>query len=156
MSITYLCGWWPFSIDSAGRCFTYVKKWYIRENDNIGKMEISGTSGYLIKLNCTTITNWTLIVSVTLRLAVYRQSVRLHAEPLETYDQYFFKLNICCYSPYVTSPLIRGWVCRLQLLLALARAFILGSESCGTRDHIYSLRFETSLVVASSTVGRVI
>jgi hypothetical protein len=27
-------------------------------------------------------------------------------------------------------------VCHLQLLLALASAFILGPESCGTRDHI--------------------
>jgi hypothetical protein len=32
--------------------------------------------------------------------------------------------------------LTRGRVCRLQLLLALARAVPLGSESCGTRDHI--------------------
>jgi hypothetical protein len=32
--------------------------------------------------------------------------------------------------------LTRGRVCRLQLLLALASAVILGSESLGTRDHI--------------------
>jgi hypothetical protein len=32
--------------------------------------------------------------------------------------------------------LTRGRVCRLQLLLALASAVILRSESCGTRDHI--------------------
>jgi hypothetical protein len=31
---------------------------------------------------------------------------------------------------------MRGQVCRLQLLLALASAVILGSKSCGTRDHI--------------------
>jgi hypothetical protein len=31
---------------------------------------------------------------------------------------------------------MRGRVCRLQLLLALASAFIFGSESRGTRDHI--------------------
>jgi hypothetical protein len=31
--------------------------------------------------------------------------------------------------------LTRGRVCRLQLLLLLARAVILGSESCGTHDH---------------------
>jgi hypothetical protein len=29
-------------------------------------------------------------------------------------------LNPCGYSPYVLSSLTRGWVCRLQLLLALA------------------------------------
>jgi hypothetical protein len=32
--------------------------------------------------------------------------------------------------------LTRGWVCRLQLLLALASAVILRSESRGTHDHI--------------------
>jgi hypothetical protein len=31
---------------------------------------------------------------------------------------------------------MRGWVCCLQLLLALTRAVILGSKSCGTHDHI--------------------
>jgi hypothetical protein len=31
---------------------------------------------------------------------------------------------------------MRGWVCRLQLLLVLASAVIFGSESRGTRDHI--------------------
>jgi hypothetical protein len=45
-------------------------------------------------------------------------------------------MNTCCHSPYITSSLTRGWVCNLHLLLALASAFILGSESRGTRDHI--------------------
>jgi hypothetical protein len=31
---------------------------------------------------------------------------------------------------------MRGWVCRLPLLLALAREVILRSESRGTHDHI--------------------
>jgi hypothetical protein len=31
---------------------------------------------------------------------------------------------------------MRGWVCHLQWLLAFASAFILGSESRGTRDNI--------------------
>jgi hypothetical protein len=35
-------------------------------------------------------------VKVTLRLAVYRQSVRLGVKPLETHDQiFFFPLNSC-------------------------------------------------------------
>jgi hypothetical protein len=73
-----------------------------------------------------------LRVRVTLRLAVYHQSVRLGAKPLETHDQYFiFQLNTCGYSPYVTSSLTRGRVC-LQLLLALASADILRSKSSGT------------------------
>jgi hypothetical protein len=49
---------------------------------------------------------------------------------------FIFQLNICGYSPYVTSSLTRGWVCRLQLLLVLASVVILRSESHGTHDHI--------------------
>jgi hypothetical protein len=45
-------------------------------------------------------------------------------------------MNTRGYSPYVTSSLKRGWVCRLQLLLGLASAVILRSESRGTHDHI--------------------
>jgi hypothetical protein len=49
---------------------------------------------------------------------------------------FFFLLNTCGRSPYITSSLTRGCVCRLQLLLALASADILRSESSGTHDHI--------------------
>jgi hypothetical protein len=45
----------------------------------------------------------------------------------------FSHLNTCGHSPYV---LTREWVCRLELLLALASAFILRSESRRTHDHI--------------------
>jgi hypothetical protein len=38
--------------------------------------------------------------------------------------------------PYVTSSLMRGWVCRLQLLLAFASAVILRSESRETHGQI--------------------
>jgi hypothetical protein len=49
---------------------------------------------------------------------------------------FIFQLNTCGYSPSVTSSLTRGWVCRLQLLLIIASAVILRSESCVTHDHI--------------------
>jgi hypothetical protein len=49
---------------------------------------------------------------------------------------FIFQLNTCGYSPYVTSSLTRGLVCCLQLLLALASAIILSSESRGTHNHI--------------------
>jgi hypothetical protein len=62
--------------------------------------------------------------------------IRLGAEPLETHGQNFSQMNTCGHSPYITSSLTRGWVCHLQLLLALASAFILGSEFRGTCDHI--------------------
>jgi hypothetical protein len=65
-----------------------------------------------------------------------RHSVRLGDKPLETHDQDFFQLNTCGYSPYVTTSLTRGWVCRLQLLLVLATVIILKSESRETHDHI--------------------
>jgi hypothetical protein len=45
-------------------------------------------------------------------------------------------MNTYGHSPYVTPSLTTGWVCRLQLLLALASAVILGSESRGIHDHI--------------------
>jgi hypothetical protein len=86
--------------------------------------------------------NWDLIVRlrVTLRLAVYRQSLHLGDKPLRlTTSDLIFQLNTCSYivhSPYVTSSLKRGCVCRLQLLLVLASAVILRSESRGTHDHI--------------------
>jgi hypothetical protein len=51
-------------------------------------------------------------------------------------DLFFLQLNHCGHSPYVTSSLTRGWVCRFQFLLALASAVILGSKSSGTHDHI--------------------
>jgi hypothetical protein len=40
------------------------------------------------------------------------------------------------YSPYLTSPLTRGWLYRLQLLLILVSAIIPRSESRETHDHI--------------------
>jgi hypothetical protein len=56
----------------------------------------------------------------------------------------FFQLKTFAYRPYVTSSLAIGWVCRLQLLMALDSADILRSESRRTHDHTYCLRFETS------------
>jgi hypothetical protein len=43
--------------------------------------------------------------------------------PWDSRPAFSFQLNTCFHSPYVTSSLIRGWVCRLQLLVALASAF---------------------------------
>jgi hypothetical protein len=51
-------------------------------------------------------------------------------------SNFIFWLNTCGYGPYVTSSLLRGWVCRLQSPLVLASAVIFRSESSGTHDHI--------------------
>jgi hypothetical protein len=61
----------------------------------------------------------------------------LATSPLRlTTSNFFFQLNTCSYSPYVTISLMRRWVCRLQLLLALASAAVLRSESHGSHDQI--------------------
>jgi hypothetical protein len=48
----------------------------------------------------------------------------------------FLQLNTCRRSLYITSYLTRRLFCILQLLLGLASAVILRSESRGTHDHI--------------------
>jgi hypothetical protein len=80
-------------------------------------------------------------VRVTYGLAVYRQSISFGDSPPETHDQRF----LCGHSPYVISSLSRGWISRLQLLLALASGVVLRSEPRGTHDRIYGLRFEARL-----------
>jgi hypothetical protein len=90
------------------------------------------TQGFLQK----TLTSFLVRVRVTLRLAIYRQLVRLCVKPFETHGQNFFQLNTRCHSPYVTPSLTREWGCRLQLLLVLTRAFVLRFESRRTLNHI--------------------
>jgi hypothetical protein len=61
----------------------------------------------------------------------------LASSPLRHTARIFFsQLNTCGHIPYITSSLMREWVCHLQLLPAFANAFILGFESRGTHDHI--------------------
>jgi hypothetical protein len=61
-------------------------------------------------------------VRATLRLEIYRQSIRLGAKPLEThYHNFFLQLNPCGHSPYVTSSLTRRWVCLLWIGFAFVK-----------------------------------
>jgi hypothetical protein len=61
----------------------------------------------------------------------------LATNPLRlTTSNFMFQLKACSYSPYVTSSLTRGWICRLQLLLVLASSVILMSESHETHDQL--------------------
>jgi hypothetical protein len=57
------------------------------------------STGTIPNSNCTVYSEF----RVTLRLALYCQSVRLGAKPIETHDQnlFSFQLNTCGYSPYV-------------------------------------------------------
>jgi hypothetical protein len=86
-------------------------------------------------MHCTGYFYVLVLVLVELRACADRP-VRFRAKPLETHDQYFFQLKTCCYSPYVTFSLTRGWFCCLQLLLGIASAVILKCESHGTHDYI--------------------
>jgi hypothetical protein len=74
-------------------------------------------------------TNSRVRVRATLLLAVYRQSLCLSAKPLEAHDQSFCQLNPCTHSPYVTSSLMRGWVCLLWIGFTFVKFM----------DHTYSI-----------------
>jgi hypothetical protein len=56
--------------------------------------------------------------------------------PSGTYDQIFITVRQLRIYWYWALSVMRGRVCRLQLLLVLASAVILGSVSPGTREHI--------------------
>jgi hypothetical protein len=75
-------------------------------------------------------------VIVTLRRRFIANQFVLAPSLLRSTTSIFFQLNTCSYSPYVTSSLTKGWISSLQLLLVLASAVILGSDSRGTHDHI--------------------
>jgi hypothetical protein len=60
----------------------------------------------------------------------------LAPSPLRPTARIFFRNWTPAVIVLITSYLTREWVCHLQLLLALASAFILGSEPHGTHDHI--------------------
>jgi hypothetical protein len=69
--------------------------------------------------------------------------------PWDSQQEFFFspKLNTCGHSPYITSSLVRGSVCHLQLLLALASAFS-GPIPEGLTNIFYCLRYDASPFVA--------
>jgi hypothetical protein len=60
----------------------------------------------------------------------------LETSPFRLTTSNFFQLHTCFHSPYVTSSLMRGRVRSLHLLLVLASAVILKSDTRRTRDQI--------------------
>jgi hypothetical protein len=88
----------------------------------------------------------------------------LATNPLRLSSSNLFQLNTCDRSPYVTSSLTRGWVCRLQLLLVLASADVLWdswpcftvsdsrlTQTGGPRPHIYIPQGQGGLVIPLGT-----
>jgi hypothetical protein len=75
-----------------------------------GRWRVVRVSSHLISKNC--VSCWCLFQSrVTLRLALYRQSVCIGDNPMRLRTSNFiFQLNTCGYSPYVTSSPTRDWV----------------------------------------------
>jgi hypothetical protein len=90
-------------------------------------------------------------------LCYNRRSVSLGIKhPSGAYDQMFInvrQLRVCWCGVLC---LTRGRFCHLQLLLTLASAVILGSESRGAHDHIFSLtNFSGKLSCSNASANRV-
>jgi hypothetical protein len=80
-------------------------------------------------------------VRVTLRLAVYRQSIRLGAKPRETHDHYFFEPKTYDDRPYVTSSMTRVGAVYNCFWPSPAQSFS-GPSTPGLMIIFYCLRFE--------------
>jgi hypothetical protein len=73
--------------------------------------------------------------------------------PSGSYDQIIITVRQLWVSLCGKLSLTTGVVCRLQLLLALASAVILGSESPGTRDHTLLSQIRDFLFVSYDSQG---
>jgi hypothetical protein len=92
-------------------------------------------------------------VKVTLRLAVYHQSLCLGVKPLRLTTRVFSQLNPCDISPYVTSSLTRRWVCLLWICLAFRQVYISHTHTaCYWKILAFALR--TSLMSVQTLQSR--
>jgi hypothetical protein len=102
------------------------------------KVNTEAGEGSLTLTNMRTMTNsWSFSQSYFYDCRITVNQFVLATSPLRlTTSNFIFQLITCGYSSYVTSSLMRGCVCSLRLLLALASAVILKSESRRIHDHI--------------------
>jgi hypothetical protein len=63
--------------------------------------------------------------------------------PWDSRPVFFSELNICGHSPYVTSSLTRGWVCRFSCCWSSPGHSFSGPSPVGLMTTFYSLGFET-------------
>jgi hypothetical protein len=71
-----------------------------------------------------------------LRLTINRQVCLGHKPLSGVQDRIFLIVRHLRFFLCGTLSMTRGRVCRLQVLLAVANAVILGSESCGIHSHV--------------------
>jgi hypothetical protein len=124
MPIPLLCLHWTFSDNESKQCRFFV--WLTLHNWTP---------------NCTTFTHWTESES---HITTDGQSASLswNKAPIWAYDQIVISARNTEYVWQLRSwfrgapSLMRERVCLLYVLLALASAVFLGSETLGTRDHI--------------------
>jgi hypothetical protein len=98
-------------------------------------------NGYSYASGSRTELTW-LSLSLMLRPTVSRPVCLGIKQSSGSYDQIFVTVRQLRVWWFWAPSLTRGRVCRLQLLLALARGVILGSESRGTRYHILLSRIQ--------------
>jgi hypothetical protein len=148
---------------SSSACSVFTRRFFVTDF-NIGD---SSASRAQVLCSQTPVQNWTWSASESGSELLYdgrftANQFVLATSPLRpTIRIFIFQLNTCRRSPYLTSSLTRGWVRRLKLLLVLASAVILRSESRVTHDHILlsqirdSPNLEGQLSVFISTRNRV-
>jgi hypothetical protein len=107
----------------------------------------------------------TVKVKVTLRLVVYRQTVRLGVKPLESHDKrFFFWLNPCSNSAYITFSLTRRrllWIClafrqmtvKVKVTLRLAVSQSVSQSWCRSTSGAHGQIFITVWQVPSCVCG---
>jgi hypothetical protein len=87
----------PYFLPTQFR-YVIINVWYLESHLHLEDLCLPWKFNGLLKIK----------VRVTLRLAVYRQSVSLGAKPLDTQDQrFFFNLNPRGHGPYVVSSVRR-------------------------------------------------